>query len=60
MQKIVRKNLTQKKIWTLKCFKMDPIFKSPYHAHFWMDFNVFSLNMHTCMLKSYLVGLLFT
>jgi hypothetical protein len=51
---IIRKILTQKKVWTFKCFKMYLIFKSPYHIHLIMDFNfIFSL---TCMLKSYVVG----
>jgi hypothetical protein len=40
---IVRKTLTQKKIWTFKCFKLDLNFKSPYHIHLLIDFNFFSL-----------------
>jgi hypothetical protein len=57
-KKIVRKNLTQKNIWTFKCFEMSLIFKSPYHIHLLMDFKFFS--SFTCMLKSYVVGFLFT
>ncbi len=52
-KKIIRKTLTQKKVWTFKCLKMDLIFKSPYQIHLIMDFIFFSL---TCMLKSYVMG----
>ncbi len=32
---------TQKKLWTFEWPKMNHIFISPYHNHFWVDFNFF-------------------
>jgi hypothetical protein len=52
-KKIVRKTLTQKKIWIFKCFKIDLIFKNPYHIHLLMDFNFFLFNMHVKKLGSW-------
>jgi hypothetical protein len=41
-----RKNLTKKKLWTLEWPKMNHIFISPYHNHFWVNFNFYFLNMY--------------
>jgi hypothetical protein len=40
-----RKQLIKKKLWTFEWPKMSHIFTSPYHNHFWVDFNFF-LNMY--------------
>jgi hypothetical protein len=45
-KKIVRKNLTKKKLWTFEWPKMNNIFISPYHNHVWVDFNFYFLNMY--------------
>jgi hypothetical protein len=42
-KKITRKTLTKKKLWTFEWPKMNHIFISPYHNHFWVDFNFFFL-----------------
>jgi len=45
-KKIVKKTLTQKKLWTFECPKINLIFKSPYHNHFEWISNFFSLHMY--------------
>jgi len=45
-KKLARKKLTKKKLWTFEWFKMSHIFISPYHNHFWVDFNFYFLNMY--------------
>jgi hypothetical protein len=40
---ITRKKLTKKKLWTFKWPKINHIFISPNHNHFWVDFNLFIL-----------------
>ncbi len=47
-KKIARKKLTKNKLWTFEWLKMSHIFISPYHNHFWVDFNFYFL---TCTLK---------
>jgi hypothetical protein len=39
VQKIARKKLTKKTLWTFEWPKMSHIFINPYHNHFWVDFN---------------------
>jgi hypothetical protein len=43
---IARKKLTKKKLWTFEWPKMSLIFISPYHNHFWVNFNFYFLNMY--------------
>ncbi len=43
---IYAKNLLEK-LWTFEYLKMDLIFKSPYHNHFLMNFNVLFIE-HVC------------
>jgi len=38
-----KKQLTQKTLWTFEWPKMNHIFISPYHNHFWVDFNFLNL-----------------
>jgi len=45
-KKIVKKKLTKKKLWTFESPKMSHIFISPYHNHFWVDFNFYFFNMY--------------
>jgi hypothetical protein len=45
-KKIARKKLTKKTLWTFEWPKMSHIFISPYHNHFWVDFNFYFLNMY--------------
>jgi hypothetical protein len=45
-KKFARKNLTKKKLRTLEWPNMSHIFISPYHNHFWVDFNFYFLNMY--------------
>ncbi len=45
-KKIGRKKLTKKKLWTFEWFKMNHILISPYHNHFWVDFNFNFFNMY--------------
>ncbi len=45
-KKIARKKLTKKKLWTFELPKMSHIFISPYHNHFWVDFNSYFPNMY--------------
>jgi len=42
----VWKKIARKKLWTFDKLKMSHIFISPYHNHFWVDFNFYFLNMH--------------
>ncbi len=49
------KKINQNKLWTFEWPKMNHIFKSPYHNHFWVDFNFFL----TCTLKNCLKWLIF-
>jgi hypothetical protein len=48
---INRKKLTKKQLWIFEWPKMSHIFISPYHNHFWVDFNFSFL---TCTLKNVL------
>ncbi len=45
-KKIIKKHLTPKKLWTLEWPKMNHIFISQCHNHFWVDFNFYFLNMY--------------
>jgi len=45
-QKITRKNLTKKMLWTFEWLKMNHIFVSPFHNDFLVDFNFYFLNMY--------------
>ncbi len=45
-KKIVKKKLTKETLWTFEWPKMSHIFISPYHNHFWVHFNFYSLNMY--------------
>jgi hypothetical protein len=45
-KKIAKNNLTKKMLWTFEWPKMSHIFISPYHNHFWVDFNFYFLNMY--------------
>jgi hypothetical protein len=40
------KTIAKKKLWTFEWPKMSHIFISPYHNHFWVDFNFYFLNMY--------------
>jgi hypothetical protein len=40
MQKFYLKSFNKKQLWTFESLKIDNIFKSPYHNHFLMNFNV--------------------
>ncbi len=43
---IARKKKTKNNLWTFEWPKMNHIFISPYHNHFWMDFNFYFFNMY--------------
>jgi hypothetical protein len=43
---IDRKKLTKKTLWTFEWPKWSHIFISPYHNHFWVDFNLKFLYMY--------------
>jgi hypothetical protein len=45
-EKIIRKKLTKKKLWTFERPKISHIFMRPYHNHFWVDFDFYSFNMY--------------
>jgi hypothetical protein len=49
---IARKKLTKEMLWTFEWFKMSHIFISPYHNHFWVDFNIYFLKMYIIFLKN--------
>ncbi len=55
-KKLLKKILAKKKLWTFEWPKMNHIFISPYHNHFWVDFNFYFL---TCTLIFYLQKLFF-
>jgi hypothetical protein len=40
------KKIARKKIMTFEWPKMSYIFISPYHNHFWVDFNFYFLKMY--------------
>jgi hypothetical protein len=46
MQKIVKKNLIKKTLWTFERLEMGHIFISPYPNHFWCISNFDYLNMY--------------
>jgi hypothetical protein len=46
MKKIARKKIIKKKLWPFEWPKMNHIFISPYHNHFWVDFNYFLKNVN--------------
>jgi hypothetical protein len=44
------KKIVKKKLWTFQWPKMSHIFISPYHNHFWVDFN-FNFNFLNMYIK---------
>jgi hypothetical protein len=42
-KQIIIKKLTKKKLWTFKWPEISHSFVSPYHNHFWVDFNFYFL-----------------
>jgi hypothetical protein len=50
-----RKHLTTKQLWTFEWPIMNHDFISPYHNHFWVDFNFYFLNMYIKILFKIIV-----
>ncbi len=46
MCKGIARKKTKKMLWTFEWFKMSHLFISPYHNHFWVNFNFYFLNMY--------------
>jgi len=46
LRNICAKKLLEEKLWTFEWPKMSYIFISPYHNHFWVDFNFYFLKMY--------------
>ncbi len=55
-KKIARKKLTKATLWTFEWLKINHIFISPYHNHFWWISNFYFLNMYIKYFLEWLIS----